>query len=334
MELALNAAFKMSTAPNPSDWRERGIAQTLFLGLQRLVSNVEKFAPSRASTLQRKLVEFRRSVDPGTRFWQDNQDVLQTGTVEDILNLAAKATPDLRDQVYQHAAWKASSQGESERARQIISDGVTNPISRRQMLDEIERQAAHKAASEGKLDQARQMLSRLRTNEDRATALTNLAGVLSSKGDKETAIRLLEEARLLVGNKAANWTQIQAQLQLARAFGSLDAAKSLEILETMIAQLNGLLDAAETLDGFEHQYYKDGELLWQGSNLSNQISQLIDELGRLATVDFDRAKDLAQRFQRPEVRLMAQLSVARAVLSERAQANQQVYGRRTMISLM
>jgi hypothetical protein len=327
MELTINAALNSSIAPNPSDWRERNIAQTLLFGLQNLMPDVEKLAPSRAAALERKLSDFRKSVDPGTRFWQDNQEVLQKGSLDDMLGLALKAAPEIRDQIYQQAAWKALSQGDSERARQIINDNITNPVGRRQMLEEIERQTAMKAASEGKLEVARLGITRLRTNEDRAMALTQLASTISSKGDKKTALLLLEEARGLLGSRAETFGQLQAQLQIARGMALLEPVRSLEMLETMVSQFNELLSAAEVLNGFEQQYYNDGELIWQGTNLSNSLLQIINDLGQLAPADFDRVKNIAMRFQRPEVRLMAQMFMARAVLSDQSQFNLPMTGR-------
>jgi hypothetical protein len=327
MELVVTAALNSSTIPNPSDWRERNIAQTLLMGLQNIMPNVEKILPSRVAALQRKIADLRTSTDVGSRFWQDYQEVFQNGSVDDILGLAPKVSTELREQVYQQAAWKALGQGDSERARQIINEGVSNPMNRRQMLEEIERQSAAKAAGEGKVDIARQALARLRTNEDRAMALTQLAATVSSKGDKKSALRLLEEALSLVGGKAENLMQLQAQAQVARSFALLEPARSFEILETITGQFNELLSAAEVLNGFEQQYYKDGELLWQGTNLSGLLFQIVNDIGQLAPADFDRAIDIAGRFQRPEARLMARLSIARAVLSDQYQLNLPISGR-------
>jgi hypothetical protein len=327
MEVTINAALNSSTAPNPSDWRERNIAQTLLMGLQNIMPDVEKLAPTRVAALERKVADFQKTFDPGTRFWQDNQEVLQKGSLDDMLGLVSKAPPEMRDQLYQQAAWKALSQGESERARQIINDNVTNPIERRRMLEEVERQSAMKAASEGKLEVARQSLARLRTNEERAMALAQLANTVSGKGDKKTALQLLEEARSLLGNRAENFAQLQAQLQIARSLGPLEPARSFEILEAMVSQLNELLGAAEVLNGFEQQYYNEGELIWQGTTLSNLLYQFVNDLGQLAPSDFDRVKNIAMKFGRPEVRLMAQMFMARAVLSDQSQFNLPINGR-------
>ena len=330
MELVLNSALNTPTRYNPADWRERNITQALINGIQNLMPQIEKFAPSRLSALRRKMADFNQTQDPWAKFWQDNQELFQKGSVDDILGLAQKVEPMMRNQVYQQAAWKAMNQGDSERARQIVSENVQNPQERRQMLDNIDKQAAAKAASDGKLDQARQALTRLRTNEERAIALTQLAGALSGKGDKSGALRLLEEARSLVSNRAENFNQLQTQLQVAQSFAPLDPAQSFEMLEPLVAQFNDFLSAAEVLNGFDYQYYKDGELLWQSTTLSSLLTQTINDLGQLAPTNFDRSKDIAARFQRPEVRIMAQLAIARAVLSDQPPRNLPISGRRVV----
>lgn len=314
IELMLNAALDCPVPADPSAWQQRNIAQTLLTGLKEFLPDVEQDAPAKVAALQRKMADFNQSMDAGSRFWQDNQELFEKGSVDDILGLAAKTAPEMRDQVYQQAAWKAVGQGDAERARQIINDGITNPINRRQMLDQIEHQVATKQASEGKLEQARLALARLRTNEDRAAMLIQLAGTVAGK-DQKTALQLLDEARGLIGNRPESYNQLQLQMQIARGFSTLDPARSFEILEPLIAQFNEMLSAAEVLNGFDQQFFKDGEMVWQGSNLSNTLSQMDAELGVMAAADFDRARDLAGRFQRLEVRLMAQLSIARQVLS-------------------
>ena len=321
-DYVLKAALSAPLGNTNSDWRERNIAQTLVTGLSGLISNSRDVDPARLAALQRKLAELRKAVDPGSRFWQENQELIQNGSVEDLLALALKSPPEMRDQVYQHASWKAAGQGDIERARQIITDGVSNPITRRQMLDQVDRQAANTAAAEGKIEQARQLLSRLRTDEERATLLIQLAGTLSNNNDKAAARRLLEEARGLVSDKAENFEHIQVQLQLSRTFMPIDSAVAMELLEQVINQFNELLAAAEVLNGFDQQYFKDGELMWQRSNLSNYLWQAINDLGSIPSEQFDRAKDIAAKLQRPEVRIMAQLSIARAALAERNRRGQ------------
>jgi hypothetical protein len=331
MDLVLNAATKAQTTFNPSDWKARNAAQNLLGGLPPLMSEIEKYAPGSAITLRRKISEFnKQSLDPSSRMWQEYQEVFQNGSVDEILAVAPKIPLEQRNQVYQQAAWKAFNQGDAERARQIVNDDLSNPVERHQLLEQFDRQTAMKAMGEGKSELARLLLPRLRNIEDRAMMLIQFATAAASKGDKRTATQLLEEARTLFGSRAENSNQLNTILYIARAYATLDAARSFEIIEQTVGQLNDLLAAAEVLNGFDQQYYRDGELVWQGSNLSNMVNQTAADLGQLARTDFDHARESAGKFQRPEARLMAWLSIAQAVLSDTAYLNRPIEGRRIM----
>jgi hypothetical protein len=168
------------------------------------------------------------------------------------------------------------------------------------------------------MEQTRQMLSRLRTNEERVRALTELATAASAKGDKKAALALLDEARSMVGNRAKNITQLSAQLQLARVYARLDPSRSLLILEPIIDQLNELIGAGALLGGFfSEQFVKDDEIQLSAMNnfLSGFAGQFTGELKNLASADFDRTKAAADRFQRNEIRLMARLLIVQSILA-------------------
>ena len=113
-----------------------------------------------------------------------------------------------------------------------------------------------------------------------------------------------------------NSTQIGAQIQLAQAYARLDLDQSFALIHPVVTKTNELIAAAAVLDGFENRYLKDGEWMTPGmSGLANTVVSLNQCLVYLARLDFDRALALANLFERPEVRLMAQLEIAEAALS-------------------
>lgn len=307
---ALSASLREDTHSN-----EQTIAQTLLGVLESYMPDVERHAPSRLNALRRKIADSKKMADPHTRFWNEHQDLLNNGTVEALLEAAAGAPVEFRSNLYQQAAAKAIGVGDPSRARRIIEDNISDAYERKQLLANLEQQIFWQTANEGKIDEARNALSRLHSDEERAEMLVQLATMAAGKGDKRSALEILEEARTLVGNRAANYPQLQAQLQVAHAYATLEPSQSFEILEAQAAQLNELLAAAEVLNGFDQQYFKEGELMPQGSTLGNMVSQHINELSWLARIDFDHSKSVAGRFQRHETRIMAGLSIAQGVLS-------------------
>jgi len=57
--------------------------------------------------------------------------------VDAALEGIGKAPVDQREQLYLQLAGREANNGDAARARQIISDHVTNPYQRRQALDEV-----------------------------------------------------------------------------------------------------------------------------------------------------------------------------------------------------
>jgi hypothetical protein len=299
----------------------RAIAQTLVPVLEPLLPQIERIAPGRVPALRRKIADYKRTLDPQSRFYMEQQDLIANGTVEALVEAAATAPVEVRNNLYSQAAWKALGEGDIARARRIIEENVSNLSERKQLLANLEQQVFWQAVNDGKMDEAREMLSRLPSNAERLGTLIQLATMTASKGDKRSALQFLEEARSLVGGRAGNYEQLQAQLQVAHAYSALDAAQSFEILEAQVGQFNELLAAAEVLNGFEQEYFKEGELVPQASTLGNMVTQHIGELSLMASIDFDRTKAVAGRFQRHETRIMAGLSIAQGALNGRPEGD-------------
>src|SRR5581483_5903411 len=100
------------------------------------------------------------------------------------------------------------------------------------------------------------------------------------------------------------------QLDVISALAPLDMAKAGSYLKSVIGQLNEMLDAAATLNGFGVSYYKNDEVLsGSGEPLIDLVRQTAKELTAIAKLDFDLAKTLSDNFQRPEIKIMAQLLV-------------------------
>jgi hypothetical protein len=249
-----------------------------------------------------------------------------------VLEAAGKAPAESRDQLYMHAAWKVFNEGgDSERARQIL-ESISNPQQRAQARREIEQRAHWRAVQEGDYKEARQAVSRLKTPEERAQALLQVAARAASAGDAQTARQVLDEARAIVESQMRGHQQFVSRLQVANAYARFDAGASFEVVESAVGRLDVLLDAAEALDGFGQDAFREGELKWQGGYIWNDmISQCAQALALLAREDFDRAAAAAQKLRRPEARTTARLALAQnlldAVASEKIEINSRVHTR-------
>ncbi len=277
---------------------------------------VERVAPLQAAALRKRWTEYEKT-DDGAQYKQMNKlnELMQSGTLEALLEAIPESHPQMREQFYQQAAWKALSNNEVERASRIINENITNPMIRNQALEHLERQKLMRTGDEGKLEEFRRFLPSLSV-EERTNLLLNFAGTAMAKNDRTTALQLLEEAQGLVRGRAENNNQLQAQFQLAHAFGAFDTERSFAILEPIVDRLNELLAAAAVMNGFDIQYFKNGELPFNnGNQLWNLLQQCANEIGTLADKNFDRAKQLVLRFQRTEARVMASLLLAKSVFT-------------------
>jgi hypothetical protein len=284
--------------------------------LQSVMTQLEKLVPEQAATLGDKITAFKEQSDPNNRAWNEIQPLLQNGSVDAILDAAAKAPEAIRQQVYQQAAMKAEGQGDSTRARQIVNDKISDPGQREQMLAQLDRQSFQKASGESKLDEARAALSRIRSPEERASFLIQLSSQCLQKGDKKTAMQLADEAFSLFPARAKNYNQIGIQLQIAQAYEQLDPSRTAAILGPVADQLNSLIAAAAVLEGFDIQnaFHEDELTIQSGVSVAAMVNQYAGELSRFAEGDMDGAAAMAARLERPEVRTFARLTIARGIL--------------------
>ncbi len=293
-----------------------GSAHMLFVTLQEMMPEVEQYLPGRVRALRRKIAEFDRMQDPQTRVWREYEGLIRGGTIDALLEAAAKAPPEARDQLYDSAAWKASSQDRIAQARQIINDHITDPQQRARILRDMNLQSFLRAAEQGKLEEAREAFA-LISPDERLSLLTLLASSAANRGDEKVARELLDEARSQFGDRAEDYAQFSAQLQIARAYAHLDPAQSFKIIEEVVDRFNELSAPAAALNESGRNSFKNGKRRAQGGYAWRELIQNCAEaLASLAHADFDRARSVVSRFQGSEVRLMARLWVAQGVLSD------------------
>lgn len=287
-------------------------ARSLLLGLQPLLPQIDHYLPARAGAVRQKLSEV--GGNPRQAAFEFN-DLVQQGSVDAILEAAANAGPGMANWLYLQAATKALTEGDFDRARRIATEHL-DPRQRDTLLGQVERQQSLRAAMAGRIEESQQTLSRLPSDQERVNWLIQMA-TAAQKNDQKLALQLLEEAYSLASRRAENYQQLEAQLKLAHAIAELDLRRAFELFERGVEQINELLLAAALLSGFEVRIFKDGELpLQSGSMLSRIITRYGQELATLARKDFDRAQLAADKFQRPEPRILARLSIVQGILGK------------------
>jgi len=311
-----NGAVIGQTNPQsqPTDAQiEQTNARRLLTGLQTLLPQMDQYLPSRAQSVRQKMTEVGMGDNQRASFVQAVNALQANANADALVQAAESAPPQFQPRLYQQAALKALDEGNSDRARQIATDHLQN-TQRDAVLQKVDFKEMAKKAEGSQLNEIKQSLARMRSDNDRVDALLQMAGDVQTSSPK-LARQLLEEARQMTNKRASSYDQFEQQIKVAHAFAAIDPARSFEVLDPGIGQLNELISAAALLNGFEVNMFRDGELpLQSGNGLTNTVSQYGEELAFLAKTDFARSESLAGRFQLPEARTLARLAIIEELL--------------------
>ncbi|HYK22595.1 MAG TPA: hypothetical protein VEV42_17765, partial [Pyrinomonadaceae bacterium] len=294
---------------------EQNNARRLLVGLQPSLSLLDQYLPAKAAQVRQKLAE--AVGNNSVQSLAQTLGALQGNvTADSLVQAAASAPQQMQARLYQQAAFKALDEGDTERARQIANEHLQNNA-RDAVMQRIDFRELTKKAEGARIEDIRQMVARLQSDNEKINLLIQLAGD-AQKTNSKMALQLLDEAKQIAGGRATGYDDFDQQLRVAHAFATIDPARSFEILEPGISQLNELLSAAAVLSGFEVNMFRDGEMAMQGGNgLTATINRYGQELAVLARSDFDRSEALAGRFQFAEPRIMARMAIVQGLLGVR-----------------
>jgi hypothetical protein len=173
------------------------------------------------------------------------------------------------------------------------------------------------------ITQARKIIMQTQARDKKVLTLSLLASQVAKAGDKELAAEIMRDAEKLVNPAPKNYQEFTLTWLLATGYASSDPDKAFPLLEDTIGRANDTLSAfvkvGEFMDVAE-EMIQDGEVQ-VGAFGGRMVSGLTRELGMadatiqvLARADFTKTKNLTNRFDRPEIRVLAKLMVLRALL--------------------
>ena len=291
-------------------------AMRLLASLQVALPLIDQYVPGKAAAVRQKLSEAGLGTNSPFTVAQTMNALPFNPTADALVQAAALAPPQMQSRLYQQAAFKALEEGNTDRARQIATDHL-QANARDSVMQRIDFRELALKGEGARLDEIRQTIARLQSEDDKLNMLLQLARD-TQQANPKLATQLLEEARQMTNRRAASYQQFDQQLKVARAFATVDPARSFEVLDPGIIQLNELLSAAAVLNGFEISMFRDGEMSLQaGNGLASMVQRFGQELGTLAEKDLERAETLAGRFQFAEPRIMARLAIVQGLLGVR-----------------
>ena len=236
------------------------------------------------------------------------------GTIDDVLVLVEKY-PDFAEQIHWRAMQLARGTGDFERMRKIADGFKGPPVGRELMLEEVARAERAAKFEEEQLAELQKELNEAPRVEDRVGLLVS-AAYRAGVSNRKLALRLINRAEQVVETMRPGKEQSVNQIGVAIMYCLENDERGFAIMESIVPKLNGLVDAAVKLDGYDTSYMRDGE--WNmsaGGQVGELLTQLAEGAQFFAWSDFDRAMNLAAQFERPEIRMMAQLKLAQGILA-------------------
>src|SRR2546430_2916704 len=296
-------------------------ARSILFSLQGMLPQIDQYMPERAQAVRQKLTELGVNANSLQAFGNQMRNAMQQGSSDSLVTAASTAPPQIQSRLYQQAAQKAVDEGNTDKALDIANNHL-DEAGKTAIMQAVDFKKLTTTASPEKMNEIKQKLAALPSDSDRVKYLIELA-TATQKDNQKLALKFLDDARNLVAKRAMDYKDFEDQIKVADAYAALDAKKSFEIMDTGIAQLNELLQAAIVLNGFEVDIFKEGDLSLRANNdLVGMISRYGVELSALARVDFDSARGSADKFQLPEPRMNERLMIVQSVLGTQPVANQ------------
>jgi len=262
------------------------------------IETIQKYSPGRAAQLRAKF----KTSSVSTRYSNANR------AAANVMNAAANAAS------YGDPYSNSSSNSE---ARDLEEKAVMEG------MQKLANKELPKEEREKIIIQARKIILQTPGRDKKIMGLSMLASQVSRMGDKALAAEIMRDAESMVNPAPKNYQDFILTWMLASGYATADPDKAFPLLEETIGRANDTLAAfikvGEFIDVAE-EVIQDGEVQ-VGAFGGGMVRGLTKELGMadstiqvLANADFGKTKALTNRFDRPEIRILAKMMVLRAVL--------------------
>lgn len=180
-------------------------------------------------------------------------------------------------------------------------------------------------------EEIRQTLAKSKRREEKLLIFAGIVSQLSVAGEKDLAKEVIEDSGFIQNQNAKNYLEFGTNLMLSYSYADVEPAKSFEIMESTIFQINDFMASAlkilEFVDASD-ELFSEGEIqlgFGPAGNIVREVStsipQVKDFIKKLAKTDFERTKGLADKFQRPEARFIARMIILRSLVKAKVRAN-------------
>jgi hypothetical protein len=306
------------------------VNSNLLIRISEVMPEIEQFFPERRAALDRKLAAFNNTLSREQLNQNTYNDLIRRGMYEEMIRVAASADGQTREMLYQQAALIAMSRGQGDSFREFVGKEVSDSDNRQKILDYLDGEEISTAVGRKQLDRLRQLLPKIESKEERARAMAELAILLKEKGEDAEAASLLDDAASLVKTNLKDERQTNALLSLLCAYAIVDPPKAFTLAERTVDRANTQISVLMLLDRVvKSGAVKKSEIILEQAGIM-PLDYLVFRYGKgvaaLAKADFNRTRALADRFDRNELRLLAQLMVVKGVLQPQPVASGTSFG--------
>jgi len=295
---------------------KKNYGEYLLMNLRGMQAVLEKVAPAQAVRVKEKWADLEKEY-PELRAQRLFRETTESDDLQQMLETARSAEPEMRDTLFRRAASTAWAQGDKARAIEIATKNISSALERSQQLAEFHQQSVSESIASGNFDEARKLIAQTSEAEERLRYLLDLADAHVGKNDSKAALEVLNEVQGLIPAKPRNSSELDFQIRLAETFAVADPDRGFALLSSTIDQINDLMDATARVANFVSQSVsiRDNEFDVESHSGVPGLSTLLSRgVKTMATMDFARTKSLFDKFQRPEIRLVAYLHLSRVIL--------------------
>lgn len=305
---------RVPAGPNPIDYATG----------QRLLPYFNRYLPDRA-------VQFRGALEAIAGRLKDNsmmdtvQKLAQSGSADDLEKQAESAKDSFqRDLLYFRAALSASGAAEFERALSLV-EKVSAEDFRGALGSFVRFQASSASLGRGEVESSLRYAQGVSDVRQRAFLLAKIARSMLDQKNSPRASEVLAEAEKTVGRAKEGAEKAQALLIITEVKVRLDPTQGFEAMEGTVKAFNAADAAAPS---------KAVGVPGVGSIMTAMLAGMFKlespdfapSFYLLARTDFNRAAQLAQKLERKDRAVPAQVAACRGVLIRQTERRSELGG--------
>lgn len=281
---------------------------------EQYASTVEKVLPGRAAQIRAKYKANESSVGSGnanSKYSANTSSVDYSGPVHTSGN-SNSTNPNAN-------AAREAARKELEKLENELASSVKQASQKELPKEERDKIVAR----------AREILMKTPGREKKLMGISMLAAQVRRAGDKELASELMRDAAALVNSNPKNYQDFIFTWMLVAGYAEADPDKAFPLLEDSIMRANDLINSFIRIGEFIDV---QGEMIVEGEvqvgafggemirGLTREIGIAESTLKSLVRTDFEKTKAIANRVERPELRILAKVLVLRSALGKSPEA--------------